>query len=101
MQTFIKTLVEQRYCQQLQKYLKTLALSFSGCMNTGSGWCTCLKNYKTPFLQGIKKSFHLITKMGLKPHQSFFQKFFSTNMVARGVQFFCILEGATGPLIKQ
>ena len=76
MQTFIKTLVEQRYCQQLQKYLKTLALSFSGCMNTGSGWCTCLKNYKTPFLQGIKKSFHLITKMGLKPHQSFFQNFF-------------------------
>ena len=74
MQTFIKTLVEQRYCQQLQKYLKTLALSFSGCMNTG--WCTCLKNYKMPFLQGIKKSFRLITEMGLKPHQNFFQNFF-------------------------
>ena len=39
--------------------------------------------------------------MGLKPHQNFFQIFFSTNMVARGVQSFCILEGATDPLIEQ
>ena len=39
--------------------------------------------------------------MGLKPHQNFFQFFFSTNMVTRGVQSFCILEGATDPLIKQ
>ena len=39
--------------------------------------------------------------MGLEPHQNFFQKFFSTNMVARGVQSFCILEGATDPLIEQ
>ena len=39
--------------------------------------------------------------MGLEPHQNFFQIFFSTNMVARGVQSFCILEGAADPLIDQ
>ena len=39
--------------------------------------------------------------MGLKPHQNFFQNFFSTNMAAGGVQSFCILEGATDPLIEQ
>ena len=39
--------------------------------------------------------------MGLKPQQNCFQNFFSTNMVARGVQKFCILEGATDPLIEQ
>ena len=37
----------------------------------------------------------------LKPHQNFFQNFFSTNMVARGVQSFCILEGTTDLLIEQ
>ena len=39
--------------------------------------------------------------MGLQPHQKFFQIFFSTNMVARGAQSFCILESATDPLIEQ
>ena len=39
--------------------------------------------------------------MGLEPHQNFFQNFFSTNMVAGGVQYFCILEGATDSLIEQ
>ena len=39
--------------------------------------------------------------MGLKPHQNFFQIFFSTNMVARGVQSFYILEGATDLQIEQ
>ena len=39
--------------------------------------------------------------MGLEPHQSFFQIFISTNMVTRGVLSFCILEGATDPLIEQ
>ena len=39
--------------------------------------------------------------MGLKPHQKIFQNFFSTNMVARGVESFCILEGATDSLIEQ
>ena len=39
--------------------------------------------------------------MGLEPHQIFFQNFSSTNMVARGVQSFYIVEGATDPLIEQ
>ena len=53
------------------------------------------------FFQDIRNSFHGVTQIGLKPHQNFFQIFFSTNMVARGVQSFCILEGATDPLIEQ
>ena len=53
------------------------------------------------FFQDIKSSFHGVTQMGLKPHQNFFQKFFSTNMVARGVQSFCTLEGATDALIEK
>ena len=56
---------------------------------------------KRHFFQDIKNSFHGVTQMGLKPHQNFFQIFFSTNMVARGVQSFCILEGTTDPLIEQ
>ena len=38
------------------------------------------------FFQDIKNSFHGVTQMGLETHQIFFQNFFSTNMVARGVQ---------------
>ena len=53
------------------------------------------------FFQDIKNSLHGVTRMGLKPHQIFFQNFFSTNMVARGVQSFCTLEGTTDPLIEQ
>ena len=56
---------------------------------------------KRHFLQDIKNSFHGVTQMGLEPHQNFFQIFFSTNMVARGVQSFCILEGAPDPLTEQ
>ena len=56
---------------------------------------------KRHFFQDIKNSFHGVTQMGLKPHQNFFQNFFSTNMAARGVQSFCILEGATDILIEQ
>ena len=56
---------------------------------------------KRHFFQDIKNSFHGVTRIGLKPHQNFFQKFFSTNMVTRRVQSFCILEGATDPLIEQ
>ena len=56
---------------------------------------------KRHFFQDIKNSFHGVTWMGLEPHQIFFQIFFSTNMVARGVQSFCILEGTTDPLIEQ
>ena len=59
------------------------------------------KILKRHFFQDIKNSSHGVTRMGLKPHQNFFQIFFSTNMVARGVQSFCILEGATDPLIEQ
>ena len=56
---------------------------------------------KRHFFQDIKNSFHGVTRMGLEPHQNFFQKFFSTNMVARGVQSFCVLEGAADSLIEQ
>ena len=56
---------------------------------------------KRHFFQDIKSSFHGVTQMGLKPHQNFFQNFFSTNMVARGVQSFCTLEGATDPQIEK
>ena len=40
---------------------------------------------KRHFFQDIKNSFRGATQIGLKPHQNFFQDFFSTNMVARGV----------------
>ena len=53
------------------------------------------------FFKISKNSFYGLTWMGLKPHHSFFSNFFLTNMVARGVQSFCILEGATDPLIQQ
>ena len=56
---------------------------------------------KLRFLLDIKNSFHGVSQMGLEPHQNFFQIFFSTIMVARGVQSFCILEGSTDPLIEQ
>ena len=56
---------------------------------------------KCHFFQDIKKSFHRVTQKGLEPHQIFFQNFFSTNMVTRGVQSFCIPEDATDPVIKQ
>ena len=56
---------------------------------------------KRHFFQDIKNSFHGVTQMGIKPHQIFFQIFFSKNMVTRGAQNFCILEGATDQLIEQ
>ena len=59
------------------------------------------KILKRHFFQDIKNSFHGVTQIGLKPHQNFFQIFFSTNMAAGEVQRFCILEGATDPLIEQ
>ena len=40
---------------------------------------------KRHFFQDITNSFHGVTQIGLEPHQNFFQNFFSTNMVARGV----------------
>ena len=56
---------------------------------------------KRHFFQDNKNSFHGVTRMGLEPHQNFFQNFFSTNMVSRGVQSFCTLEGATDPQIEK
>ena len=56
---------------------------------------------KPHIFQDIKNSFHVAARMGLEPQQNFFQKFFSTNMVTRGVQSFCILEGAADSLIRQ
>ena len=53
------------------------------------------------FFQDIKNSFHVVTGMGLEPHQNFFQNFFLTHMVARGIQSFSILEGAADSLIEQ
>ena len=53
------------------------------------------------FSQDIKNSFHVVTQMGLEPHQNFFQNFFLTNMIARGIQSFSILEGAADSLIEQ
>ena len=56
---------------------------------------------KRHFFQDIKNSFHGVTQICLKPHQIFFQIFFSTYMVARRAQSFCILEGATDLLTEQ
>ena len=56
---------------------------------------------KHHFFQCMKNSFHGLCQMGLEPHQNLKRFFFSTNMVARGIQSLCILEGATDPLIEQ
>ena len=61
----------------------------------------CLTHQMIYLCMDHKNSFHGVTQMGLKPHQKFFQKFFSTNMVARVVQSFCKLEGATDPQIEK
>ena len=55
---------------------------------------------KRHFFQDIKNSFHGVTQIHPKPHQNFFSKNISTNMVTRGVRSFGILEGATGTLIE-
>ena len=56
---------------------------------------------KRHFFQDIKDSFYGVTRIGLERHQNFFQFFFSTNMVARGVKNLSILEGVTDPEIEQ
>ena len=68
---------------------------------TGSGFHTRSKNFKTPFFSRYQKFLSWGNSNGSKTTPNFFQKFFSTNMVARGVQSFCILEGATDLLIEQ
>ena len=45
-------------------------------MLTGRGHCeggltVCSKNFKTPFLRDIEKSFQEVTLMGLEPHHFF------------------------------
>ena len=87
-----------------ERYKKPIQIGFISdhkfIHGSGSGWCTRSKNFKTSFFSRYQK----ILSWGnsnLEPHQFFFQNCFSTNMVARGVQSFCILEGATDPLIDQ
>ena len=55
------------------------------------------KNFKTPFFS----RYHKFLPRGNSIRSRTSPKFFSTNMVARGVLSFGILEGATGPLIEQ
>ena len=55
---------------------------------------------KHHFFQGIKNSFHEVIQIGVEQYQNF-SIFFSTSVVARGFQSFCILEGATDPPIEQ
>ena len=68
---------------------------------TGSGWSSFLKNLKTPFFPRYQKILSSGNSNGSKTSPKFFSIFFSTNMDAGGVQSFCILEGATDPLIEQ
>ena len=83
-----------------------VALAATNChgksWTTGSGQCTHSKNFKTSFFfQDIKNFFHGVIEMGLELHQIFSQNFVLTNMVARGVQSFYILESGTNQLIEQ
>ena len=59
------------------------------------------QNFKTPFFSRYQKFLSWGNLNGSRTRPNFFQKFFSTNMVARGLQSFYILEGATDPLIEQ
>ena len=56
---------------------------------------------KRHFFQDIKKSFHGVTQICLKPHQNFFQIFFVKYMVAKRAVSFCNLEDATDLLIEK
>ena len=64
------------------------------------GWKACSKKFKTPFFLDIPNFFHGVADIGLEPHQKFFFENISTNMVARGIRSFGILEGTTGTLIE-
>ena len=68
---------------------------------TGSGFRTRSKNFKTPFFSRYQKFLSWGNSNRSKTPPNFFSNFFSTNMVARGVQSFCILEGATDLLNEQ
>ena len=66
-------------------------------MDQGFGKKSRSKISKHHFFQNIKNYFHGVAQIGLKS----LKKNFSTNMVPRGGQSFCILEGAILPLIEQ
>ena len=68
---------------------------------TGSGRKSRPKNFKTPFFSRYHKFLPWGNSNMSKTSPKFFSIFFSTNMVARGVQSFYILDGATDPLIEQ
>ena len=76
----------------IQIYILCTQLSKS--QTTCSG--LCLKNFKTPFFLRYQK----FPSWGNSNGSKTTPKFFLTNMVARGVQSFCILEGATDLLIE-
>ena len=59
-----------------QMFTARSKLSYTWPWITGSGFGTRSKNFKTPFFQDIKNSFHGVTRMGLEPHQNFIQNFF-------------------------
>ena len=59
------------------------------------------KNFKTPFFSRYQKILPWGNSNGSKTSPKFFWKNIWTNMVARGVRSFGILEGATGTLIEQ
>ena len=67
---------------------------------TGSGRKSRPKNFKTPFFSRYHKSLPWSNSNMSKTSQNFFQNFFSTNMVARGAQSFCLLEGTTDTQIQ-
>ena len=54
---------------------------------TGSGFRARSKKFKMPFFQDIKNSFHWVTRMGRKPHQSFFKNFFNKYGRQRSSKF--------------
>ena len=80
--------------------LCTVAVWLNSSWTAGSGRCRSSKISKRHFFQGIKNSLHGVTRMGLKSHQNFFQNFFSTNMVARGVQSFDPLDFKKDPIVQ-
>ena len=68
---------------------------------TGSGWCSHSKNFKTTFSSRYQKFLSWGNSNGSRTTPNFFEIIFSTNMIARGFQSFCILEDPSDPLIEQ
>ena len=59
------------------------------------------KNFLNTFFSRYQKFLSWDNSNGSKTTPKYFSIFFSTNMVARGVQMFCIPEGTTDPMIEQ